>query len=53
MKSTLGKAMLLGMGLAATGKEQIKLVFEEFIQKGEMWFITSNETSYSTKGDCL
>ncbi|WP_017691088.1 hypothetical protein [Paenibacillus sp. PAMC 26794] len=36
MKTTLEKAMLLGIGLAATGKEQITLTVGELVKKGEV-----------------
>ncbi|AIQ16608.1 hypothetical protein H70357_07965 [Paenibacillus sp. FSL H7-0357] len=36
MKTTLEKAMMLGIGLAAAGKEQIELTVGELVKKGEV-----------------
>ncbi|WP_019912169.1 phasin family protein [Paenibacillus sp. HW567] len=36
MKTTLEKAVMLGIGLAAAGKEQIELTVGELVKKGDM-----------------
>ncbi|MNC09035.1 hypothetical protein D3C76_67220 [compost metagenome] len=36
MKTTLEKAMILGIGLAAAGKEQIELTVSDLVKKGEV-----------------
>ncbi|AIQ51330.1 phasin family protein [Paenibacillus sp. FSL R7-0331] len=36
MKTTLEKAMMLGIGIAAAGKEQIELTVSELVKKGEV-----------------
>ncbi|WP_042162916.1 phasin family protein [Paenibacillus gorillae] len=35
MKDHLDKAVSLGIGLAATGKEQVEKLVDEFVKKGE------------------
>ncbi|GGG55261.1 phasin family protein [Paenibacillus radicis (ex Gao et al. 2016)] len=35
MKDRLDKAVSLGLGLAATGKEQVEKLVDEFVKKGE------------------
>lgn len=36
MKTTIGKALSLGLGLAIAGKEQIEKTVEELVKKGEV-----------------
>ncbi|WP_340024778.1 hypothetical protein MHI24_06580 [Paenibacillus sp. FSL K6-1096] len=36
MRTTLDKAIMLGIGLAAAGKEQIELTVGELVKKGEV-----------------
>jgi polyhydroxyalkanoate synthesis regulator phasin len=36
MKTTIEKALMLGLGLAAEGKEQIEKTVEELVEKGEV-----------------
>ncbi|KWX70600.1 phasin family protein [Paenibacillus jilunlii] len=36
MKTALEKAIMLGIGLAAAGKEQIELTVSELVKKGEV-----------------
>lgn len=36
MKTTIGKAISLGFGLAAAGKEQIEKTMDDLVKKGEV-----------------
>ncbi|MNO19036.1 Poly(hydroxyalcanoate) granule associated protein (phasin) [compost metagenome] len=43
VKTTIGKAISLGLGLAAAGKEQIEKTVNELVKKGEVSLQESKE----------
>ncbi|MNN89591.1 Poly(hydroxyalcanoate) granule associated protein (phasin) [compost metagenome] len=43
MKTTIGKALSLGLGLAVAGKEQIEKTVHELVKKGEVSLNESKE----------